>query len=89
MSVIHGERLILEQENGNPVSLIVSGDEFYVRHETLNGFTVVYDNRLGFYCYATLIQVYALVILKACVSGIFTAPCTIRVYEEMILAKRL
>jgi M6 family metalloprotease-like protein len=56
MSAIHGERLILEQENGNPVSLIVSGDEFYVRHETLDGFTVVYDNRLGFYCYATLVQ---------------------------------
>ena len=56
MGAIHGERLILEQENGKPVSLIVSGDEFYARHETLDGFTVVYDNRMGLYCYAILVQ---------------------------------
>ena len=56
MGAIHGERLILEQENGSPVSLVVTGDEFYARCETLGGFTVVYDNRLGLYCYASLIQ---------------------------------
>ena len=56
MSKIHYEKLILEQENGDPVCLLVTGDEFYARHETLEGYTVVYDDRLGLYCYATLVD---------------------------------
>ncbi len=56
MSVIHSERLVLEQENGPAVALIVSGDEFYARHETLDGYTVVYDDSLGLYCYAIVVD---------------------------------
>ena len=56
MSVIHNERLVLEQENGNPVTLVVNGDEFYARMETPDGYTVVYDVRLGLYCYAVVVD---------------------------------
>jgi len=56
MSVVHAERLVLEQENGDSVCLVVSGDEFYARHETEDGYTVVYDDRMGLYCYATLVN---------------------------------
>lgn len=56
MSAIQGEQIVLEQENGNPVNLIVTGDEFYARLETYQGYTVVYDNKLGLYCYATLLN---------------------------------
>ena len=56
MSAIQGERIVIEQEQGNPVNLIVTGDEFYARIETQDGYTVVYDNKLGLYCYATLVN---------------------------------
>ncbi len=56
MSAIQGERIILEQEKGDPVNLIVTGDEFYARIETRDGYTVVYDNEHGLYCYATLVD---------------------------------
>lgn len=56
MSVIQGERIILDQDNGSPVNLVVTGDEFYARHETHQGYTVVYDKKLGLYCYATLVN---------------------------------
>ncbi len=52
MSGIFGETLRVEQENGPPLELVVWGDEFYVRHETKDGFTVTYDTALGLYCYA-------------------------------------
>ena len=56
MSVIHNERLVLEQENGSPVTLVVNGDEFYARMETPDGYTVVYDVGLGLYCYAVVVD---------------------------------
>ncbi len=56
MSAIQGERIVLEQDNGNPVNLIVTGDEFYARMETHEGYTVVYDNKAGLYCYAALVN---------------------------------
>ena len=56
MSAIQGERIVLEQEQGNSVNLIVTGDEFYARLESPEGYTVVYDNKLGLYCYATLVN---------------------------------
>ena len=52
MSGIFGETLRVEQENGPDLELVVWGDEFYVRHETKDGFTVTYDAALGLYCYA-------------------------------------
>ena len=56
MSAIFNETLIFEQENGDLVRLVVNGDEFYARHETEEGYTVVYDSDLGQFCYAILLE---------------------------------
>lgn len=52
MSAIFGEPLTFGQEKGPNVQLVVFGDESYARYETLDGFTVTYDTRLGLFCYA-------------------------------------
>ena len=54
MGAIFDEYLVFRQEQGPDVELVVSGDEFYARYETTDGFTVVYDLDLGLYCYADL-----------------------------------
>jgi len=54
MSVIFGETLTFGQKNGPDVSLKVFGDEHYARYETLSGYTVVYDEDAGQFCYARL-----------------------------------
>ncbi|MCP4594665.1 MAG: M6 family metalloprotease domain-containing protein [bacterium] len=54
MSVIFGENVICRQDDGPDVELVVFGDEFYARHETTDGYTVVFDKTLGLYCYAVL-----------------------------------
>lgn len=52
MSAIRGELLTYGQEKGPDVKLVVSGDEYYHLMETPEGFTVVYDNTQGLFCYA-------------------------------------
>ncbi|HYU84018.1 MAG TPA: M6 family metalloprotease domain-containing protein, partial [Kribbellaceae bacterium] len=52
MSAIFGETLTFTQDDGDAVRLVVFGDDFYSRYETPDGFTVVYDDALGGYCYA-------------------------------------
>lgn len=54
MSAVFGETLSFPQENGSDVDLVVFGDEFYSRRETLEGYTVIYDDHQGQYCYAIL-----------------------------------
>lgn len=54
MSAIFGELLTLGQQTGGDVQLKVFGDEHYARYETLDGYTAVYDQELGRYCYARL-----------------------------------
>ncbi len=54
MSAIFGETLTFSQKDGTKVELVVFGDEFYARYETKNGFTAVYDDWKGLYCYAKL-----------------------------------
>lgn len=56
MSSIFGEFLTFPQERGTPVQLRVYGDEFYSRQESQEGYSVVYDQDLGLYCYALLIS---------------------------------
>ena len=56
MSWIFGEVLTFSQEKGPQVKLRVFGDEFYARHESIEGHTVVYDSDLGLFCYAVLIN---------------------------------
>lgn len=53
MSKIVGE--ILTFLSGNErIKLRVFGDEFYARHESLEGYTAIYDSSLNEYCYAKL-----------------------------------
>lgn len=52
MSSIFSEVLTFPQEDGDEISLVVNGDEFYARYETTDGYTVVYDCELGKFCYA-------------------------------------
>ena len=54
MGVIFGETLVLDQENGPQIELVVWGDEFYVRYETKDGYTVCHDAEAGCFCYAEL-----------------------------------
>jgi M6 family metalloprotease-like protein len=54
MSAIFGEILTFRQPNGPDIRLRVFGDEHYARYETLHGFTTVFDNEQGRFCYATL-----------------------------------
>jgi len=56
MSSIFGEFLTFSQEKGPEVQLRVYGDEFYSRSENMDGYTVVYDQDHGLYCYAFLIS---------------------------------
>ncbi len=54
MSAIFGELLTFPQANGPDVRLRVFGDEHYARYETIDGYTAVYDDPKGLYCYARL-----------------------------------
>ncbi len=54
MSGIWGERLRIAQENGPAVELTVYGDENYALYENDQGYTAVYDPKLGLFCYGKL-----------------------------------
>ena len=54
MTAIFGETLIFPQDKGPEVELVVFGDEFYSRRETKDGYTAIYDDEVGRYCYAIL-----------------------------------
>ena len=54
MSAIFGEILTFGQENGPDIRLRVFGDELYARYETVEGYTVIYDEGIGQFCYARL-----------------------------------
>lgn len=54
MSAIFGELLSFPQETGLEVRLRVFGDEHYARYEDVDGYTVIYDEAIGRFCYAGL-----------------------------------
>lgn len=54
MSAIFGEVLTLGQANGPDIALKIFGDEHYARYENLDGYSAVYDDELGMFCYARL-----------------------------------
>jgi hypothetical protein len=56
MTSIHGERLTFGQRNGPEVELVVHGDELYARYETPDGYSAVYDEARGLFCYARLVD---------------------------------
>jgi len=54
MSAIFGEILTFGQGNGPEIALRVFGDEHYARYENLDGYSALYDDQLGLFCYARL-----------------------------------
>ena len=54
MSAIFGEILSFGQANGPEIRLKVFGDEIYAHYESLDGYSTVYDDELGLFCYARL-----------------------------------
>ncbi len=56
MCTVSGEILLFRQEKGPDIQLATFGDEFYARYETTDGFTVVYDEERGHYCYAQVVE---------------------------------
>ncbi len=50
MSSVWGEKLRIAQEAGGSVELNVYGDEHYAIYENKEGYTVVYDGKLGLFC---------------------------------------
>ncbi len=56
MSSLNGEVILADQATGDTLQLRVFGDEFYCRHETLDGYTVIYDTQQRCYCYVTLAE---------------------------------
>jgi len=53
---VFGQMVSLAQANGPDVELIVSGTELYATYQTPEGFSVVYDEGQGLFCYAKLAQ---------------------------------
>jgi M6 family metalloprotease-like protein len=54
MSAIFGEVLTFGQSKGPEIALKVFGDEHYARYENMDGYSAVYDDEFGVFCYARL-----------------------------------
>jgi M6 family metalloprotease-like protein len=54
MSAIFGEILNFGQAQGPDIQLKVFGDEHYARYENVYGYTAIYDDERGQFCYARL-----------------------------------
>jgi len=52
MSAIFGETLSFTQGEGAPIQLVAYGDDMHARYETVDGYTVVYDEGMQLYCFA-------------------------------------
>jgi hypothetical protein len=51
-----GEKVSLGQANGPDVELVVRGTELYATYETPDGFPAIYDDALGLFCYARIVE---------------------------------
>ena len=56
MSGVINQRVSLGQGNGPDVELVVSGTAMYATYHTADGFPVVYDDDLGLFSYARLVD---------------------------------
>jgi hypothetical protein len=56
MTFLPRRPVVLGQANGPDVELTVEGDEWYATYETASGHPAVYDDRLGLFCYARLVD---------------------------------
>lgn len=54
MAELSNKPVLLGQANGPDVELIVTGNPLYANYETPSGYSAVYDDCLGLYCYADL-----------------------------------
>jgi len=52
MTGVFGQRAVLGQGSGPDIELVVDGDEWYASYETPTGYSVIYDEDLGLFCYA-------------------------------------
>jgi hypothetical protein len=52
MTGVFGKKVAIGQENGPDVDLVVFGDEHYARYETPDGYSAIYDPKLGLFSYA-------------------------------------
>jgi hypothetical protein len=51
-----GQKVPMGQANGPDVDLIVSGTELYATYETPDGLPAIYDDALGLFCYARIVD---------------------------------
>jgi hypothetical protein len=56
MVAVFGEKVMLGQANGPDVALVVRGTELYATYETPDGLPAVYDESLGLFCYARVVD---------------------------------
>jgi hypothetical protein len=52
MTGVFGQRAMLGQGRGPDVELVVDGNERYANYETPTGYSVIYDEDQGLFCYA-------------------------------------
>jgi hypothetical protein len=50
------EKASMGQANGPDVDLIVNGTELYASYETPDGYPAIYDEALGLFCYARVVE---------------------------------
>lgn len=50
----HGEIVEFEQPDGSKVKVKLYGDEYYLRAESLDGYTLIRDTQTGWICYADI-----------------------------------
>jgi hypothetical protein len=53
---IVGQKVSLGQANGPDVELIVTGTELYASYETPEGYSAIYDDRAGLFCFARIVD---------------------------------
>ena len=53
---VRGQKVSLGQANGPDVELVVTGTELYGSYETPDGYPVVYDDDLGLFAYARIVE---------------------------------
>lgn len=53
---MHGQKVSLAQAKGPEVDLIIEGTELYATYETPEGYPVLYDEGLGVFCYARVVE---------------------------------
>jgi hypothetical protein len=56
MVQVFRERTLLGQANGPDVEMIVSGTNLYADYETPEGFSAIYDEALGLFCFAKVVE---------------------------------